>query len=141
MRAQIYTADIVNLTEVSVIDDQENEQHVSKIQPNVEGELEISVGELSRLSRSLSEPTDSDCRLIVIVSPDAVQAFYAETLSTYFNPIERAADIEAGNIGSIIGMQVVRGVQSDVPVVAVAEVRDTLEAVEIVRFNASAVKL
>lgn len=140
MRTQIFTADIVNL-QTTTTNEETGEEIVSQtIVPNVEGELTISAGELARLSESLSEPTDSDCRLIVIVSPDATPVFYSEALSSYFDPIERVADIQAGNIGTINGLQVIRGLQGDHPYVAVVEVRDA-DAVEIVRYNASVVKL
>lgn len=140
MRTQIFTADIVNLQTTTTNEETGEEIVTQTIVPNVEGELTISVGELSRLSESLSEPTDSDCRLIVVVSPDATPVFYDEALSSYFDPIERVADIQAGNIGTINGLQVIRGLQGDHPYVAVVEVRDA-DTVEIVRYNASVVKL
>lgn len=140
MRTQIFTADIVNLETVTVNEEDGSEIRTPTIVPNVEGELTVSVSELSRLSESLNEPTDSDCRLIVVVSPDATPVFYDEALSSYFDPIERIADIQAGNIGTINGLQVIRGLQGDHPYVAVVEVRDA-DTVEIVRYNASVVKL
>ena len=140
MRTQIFTADIVNLETVETDEENGTEVRTPTILPNVEGELTLTVDEIVRLSEGLTEPTDSDCRLIVIASPDAVPLFYGEALSNYFDPIERVADIEAGNIGSITGLQVVRGLQSDHPYVAVVEVRDA-DTVEIVRYNASVVKL
>lgn len=140
MRTQIFTADIVNLEKTATVEETGEEIVSQTIVPNVEGELTVSVDELVRLSEGLTEPTDSDCRLIVIASPDAVPLFYGEALSDYFDPIERVADIEAGNIGSIVGMQVVRGLQGEHPYVAVVEVRDA-DTVEIVRYNASVVKL
>lgn len=140
MRTQIFTADIVNLQTTTTNEETGEEIVTQTIVPNVEGELTVSVSELSRLSESLNEPTDSDCRLIVVVSPDATPVFYDEALSSYFDPIERIADIQAGNIGTINGLQVIRGLQGDHPYVAVVEVRDA-DTVEIVRYNASVVKL
>lgn len=139
MRTQIFTADIVNL-ETVVVDEEGVETRTPTIVPNVEGELIIGADTLSSLSETLTPPTDSDCRLIIIVSPDAEGAFRTESMVNYFDPIERVADIEAGNIGTSLGMQVVRGLQGDHPYVAVVEVRDA-DTVEIVRYNASVVKL
>ncbi|AXG67284.1 hypothetical protein HOU09_gp240 [Dickeya phage vB_DsoM_AD1] len=139
MRTQIFTADIVNLETVA-IDEEGVETRTPTIVPNVEGEMTVGVNELIGLSNGLTEPTDSDCRLIIVVSPDAEGAFRAESMVNYFDPIERVADIEAGNIGTSLGMQVVRGLQGDHPYVAVVEVRDA-DTVEIVRYNASVVKL
>lgn len=139
MRTQIFTADIVNLETVTV-DEEGVETRTPTIVPNVEGEMTVGVSGLIDLSNGINEHPDSDCRLIVIASPDAVPAFYAEELSQYFDPIERVADIEAGNIGSIVGMQVVRGLQAEHPYIAVVEVRDA-DTVEILRYNASVVKL
>lgn len=140
MRTQIFTADIVNLETVTVNEEDGSEIRTSTIVPNVEGEMTVGVDELVGLSNGINEHPDPDCRLIVIVSPDATPVFYDEALTNYFDPIERVADIEAGNIGSIAGMQVIRGLQAEHPYVAVVEVRDA-DTVEILRYNASVVKL
>ncbi|QZE57455.1 hypothetical protein MPK71_gp246 [Erwinia phage pEa_SNUABM_1] len=140
MRTQIFTADIVNLETVTVNEEDGSEIRTPTIVPNVEGEMTVGVNELVGLSNGITEHPDSDCRLIVIVSPDATPVFYDDALANYFDPIERVADIEAGNIGSIVGMQVIRGLQAEHPYVAVVEVRDA-DTVEILRYNASVVKL
>ena len=140
MRTQIITADIVNLETVIVNEEDGSEVRTPTIVPNVEGEMTVGVNELISLSNGINEHPDSDCRLIVIVSPDAVPVFYSEALADYFDPIERVVDIEAGNIGSITGLQVIRGLQAEHPYVAVVEVRDA-DTVEILRYNASVVKL
>lgn len=141
MRSQIFLADITNLTEVSVVDEQSNEQTVHKIQPNVVGEISLTAAALTALSDGLNTEPNPDARLIILVTTDLVPVFRSPEFENYFDPVARIDDIERGNIGAVLGLQVIEDSIADHSYVAVACVLDTEEGVTVEAYNAANVKL
>lgn len=142
MRSQIYTEDIVNLEKVSGLDDQENEQRVPTIVPTVEGELSLSVKTIQSLLEDVSDnEPNPNTRTIVLATADLIGGFASNGLENCFDPIERVEDIKRGNVGAILGMQVVINDKTPGPCLAVAVILDEEAAVSILSYSAAAVKL
>ncbi|QZE58120.1 hypothetical protein MPK70_gp244 [Erwinia phage pEa_SNUABM_33] len=142
MRTQIYTADILNLETVTVNEEDGSEVRTPTIVPNVEGEPEFNVDTVySLLQSALPEESAPDTRRIVLVTLDLVAGFSTNGLENFFDPIARVEDITAGNVGSILGLQVVVNDKSVAPCLAVANVSDVEEGVTILSYSAARVKL
>ncbi|UAW53026.1 hypothetical protein pEaSNUABM23_00244 [Erwinia phage pEa_SNUABM_23] len=142
MRTQIFTADILNLETMTVNEEDGSEVRTPTIVPNVEGEPEFNIYTIQSLIQSTTtgEPV-SDTRLIVLITPDLLAGFSTNGLENYFDPIARVEDIAAGNVGSVLGKQVVINDKSVAPCLAVANVSDVEEGVTILAYSAAQVKL
>lgn len=141
MRTQIYTADIVNL-ETVVVDDEGQETRSPTIVPNLDGERDLTVSTLGTIMATVTAEPNADARMIVLVSRALFPAFADPEGDPFdiFDPIERVADVVAGNVGSILGMQVVINDKSDDNVLAIADVLDKEEGVIIRTFGAAIVR-
>lgn len=128
MRTQIFTKDILNLETVTTNEDG-SETRTPYIVPNVEGDFSVTASSITTLLGKLlpddiAGAVDGFKTKIVLITPDLKETFLSPELSNFFDPIERVADIELGNFGSIIGLQVVINDKSEGPCLAVADALD-----------------
>ncbi|QYW05602.1 hypothetical protein pEaSNUABM25_00246 [Erwinia phage pEa_SNUABM_25] len=127
MRTLIHTADVTNLSVLEL-----EEGSVAKpVTPNLISDLK------ELLSR---EDLSQNIRHVVFISADQVGVFTEPEMINYFDPIEQVSEINAGNIGTVLAMQVIR-VDDKTNLIAVAGVTDVEEGVTINEFNASPVNL
>lgn len=142
MRTQIYTADILNLETVTVNEEDETEIRRPTIVPNVEGEPEFNIQTLQSLVEANTATIEPhpDARQIVLVTTDLLGGFASNGLENYFDPIERVSDIQAGNFGAVLGLQVIVNDKTEGPCVAVVDVLDQEDSVTIRTFSAARVK-
>ncbi|QYW03890.1 hypothetical protein pEaSNUABM46_00247 [Erwinia phage pEa_SNUABM_46] len=127
MRTLIHTADVTNLSVLEL-----EEGSVAKpVTPNLISDLK------ELLSR---EDLSQNIRHVVFISADQVGVFTEAEMINYFDPIEQVSEINAGNIGTVLAMQVIR-VDDKTNLIAVAGVTDVEEGVTINEFNASPVNL
>ncbi|QYW04571.1 hypothetical protein pEaSNUABM14_00246 [Erwinia phage pEa_SNUABM_14] len=127
MRTLIHTADVTNLSVLEL-----EEGSVAKpVTPNLISDLK------ELLSR---ENLSQNIRHVVFISADQVGVFTEAEMINYFDPIEQVSEINAGNIGTVLAMQVIR-VDDKTNLIAVAGVTDVEEGVTINEFNASPVNL
>lgn len=142
MRTQIYTADILNLETVTVNEEDGTETRSPTVVPNVEGEPAFNIQTLQSLVEANTTTVEPhpDARQIVLVTTDLLGCFASNGLENYFDPIERVADIQAGNFGSILGLQVIVNDKTEGPCVAVVDVLDQEDGVTIRTFSAARVK-
>ncbi|QYW03207.1 hypothetical protein pEaSNUABM13_00248 [Erwinia phage pEa_SNUABM_13] len=127
MRTLIHTADVTNLSVLEL-----EEGSVAKpVTPSLISDLK------ELLSR---EDLSQNIRHVVFISADQVGVFTEAEMINYFDPIEQVSEINAGNIGTVLAMQVIR-VDDKTNLIAVAAVTDVEEGVTINEFNASPVNL
>lgn len=127
MRTLIHTADVTNLSVLEL-----EEGSVSKpVTPRLISDLKELLS---------SEDLSQNIRHVVFISADQVGVFTEDEMVNYFDPIEQVSEINAGNIGTVLAMQVIR-VDDKSNLIAVAAVTDAEEGVTINDFHASPVNL
>lgn len=130
MHSIIHTSDISNLSVLALTEGEDSQP----ITIDLIGQL------LAGVQEDADHPDGPDVRSVVFVSADMAGAFAEEPLSHFFDPIELVADVTAGNIGTVLAMQVVR-VDDKTNLLAVASVTDVDEGITIDSFRAATVNL